>query len=59
MLDTPLTGRVNLFDGLAQDLTSTRNTLSMNAGVEHLFLGEGFGVPVRFGAAWSLPAGSQ
>jgi len=53
------TGRVNLFDGLAQDLTSTRNTLSVNAGVEHLFLGEGFGVQVRSGAPGASPAGFQ
>jgi len=52
VLDTPQTGRVNFFDGLPVDRTSTRDTLSVNAGAEHLFAGEGFIVPLRFGAAW-------
>jgi long-chain fatty acid transport protein len=57
-LDTPVTGRVNLFDGLPADRTSTRNTLSVNAGAEHIFTSEGFVVPLRFGAAWE-PQGAR
>jgi hypothetical protein len=45
-------GSVNLFDGLPPDRTSTRDTLSVNAGAERLFSGEGFLVPLRFGMAW-------
>jgi len=56
-LDTPATGRVNLFDGLPQDRTSTRDTLSLNAGAERLFVREGFVVPLRFGAAWEPQGG--
>jgi long-subunit fatty acid transport protein len=56
-LDTPVTGRVNLFDGLPQDRTSTRDTLSLNAGAERLFVREGFVVPLRFGAAWEPQGG--
>ncbi|PYQ00582.1 MAG: hypothetical protein DMF83_27750 [Acidobacteria bacterium] len=56
-LDTPVTGRVNLFDNLPADRTTTRNTLSVNAGAEHIFAGEGFVVPLRFGAAWEPQGG--
>jgi long-subunit fatty acid transport protein len=52
LLDTPQTGKVNFFDGLPKDRTSTRDTLSVNAGAERLFVGERFVVPLRFGAAW-------
>jgi long-subunit fatty acid transport protein len=58
VIDTPVTGRINLFDGLPQELTSTRDTLSMNAGAEHLFTGEGFVIPLRFGVAWE-PQGAR
>jgi long-subunit fatty acid transport protein len=56
-LDTPATGRVNLFDGLPQDRTSTRDTLSLNVGAERLFVSEGFVIPLRFGAAWEPQGG--
>jgi long-subunit fatty acid transport protein len=58
ILDTPATGPVNLFDELPPDQTATRDTLSVNAGAECLFTGEGFVVPLRFGAAWE-PQGSR
>ena len=58
ILDTPQTGRVNLFDGLPPDRTSTRDTLSLNAGAERLFAGDGFVVPLRFGVAWE-PQGAR
>jgi long-subunit fatty acid transport protein len=57
ILDTPDTGRVNLFDELPPDRTSTRDTLSLNGGAECLFHGEGFVVPLRFGAAWEPQGG--
>jgi long-subunit fatty acid transport protein len=43
---------ISLFDGLPKALSGTRDTLSGNAGAECLFHGEGFVVPLRFGAAW-------
>ena len=52
VIDTTFTGRINLLDGLPQDRTSTRNTVTVNAGAEHLFVREGFVIPLRFGAAW-------
>jgi len=58
ILDTPYTGRINLFDGLPPDRSSTRDTLSVNAGAERLFAGDGFIVPLRFGVAWE-PQGAR
>ena len=58
ILDTPQTGRVNLFDNLPPDYTSTRDTWSVNAGAERLFAGDGFVVPLRFGLAWE-PQGAR
>jgi hypothetical protein len=56
-LDLPVIGRVNLFDNLPADRTATRNTLAVNAGAEHIFAGEGFVVPLRFGVAWEPQGG--
>jgi hypothetical protein len=47
----------SLFDGLPIDRTSTRDTISANAGAERLFPGEGFVVPLRFGVAWEPQGG--
>jgi long-subunit fatty acid transport protein len=58
VLDTPVTGRISFFDGLPAERTATRNTLSVNAGAERLFTGEGFVIPLRFGAAWE-PQGAR
>jgi long-chain fatty acid transport protein len=58
ILDTPELGRFNFLDGLPPDRTSSRNTLAVNAGAEHLFFGESFVVPLRFGAAWE-PQGAR
>jgi hypothetical protein len=44
--------RVNFFDEQPVDRTSTRDTVSLNAGAERLMQGPGFVVPLRFGAAW-------
>lgn len=57
IVDMPATGPVSLFDGLPEDRTSTRDTISLNAGAERLFHGEGFVVPLRFGAAWEPQPG--
>ncbi|MFI5169723.1 MAG: hypothetical protein ACHQM7_05125 [Vicinamibacterales bacterium] len=57
-IDTPVTGPFSLFDGLPPESSSTRDTISLNAGVERLFTGEGFVVPLRFGAAWE-PQGAR
>jgi long-subunit fatty acid transport protein len=51
-------GRVNFLDGLPEDRTRTKDTISVNAGAEHLFFGEGFVIPLRFGAAWE-PQGAR
>jgi long-subunit fatty acid transport protein len=57
-IDTPEIGHINFLDGLPPDRTSSQNTLAINAGAEHLFFGESFVVPVRFGAAWE-PQGAR
>jgi long-subunit fatty acid transport protein len=49
---------VNFFDGQPQDRTSTRDTLSVNAGAERLFVGEAFVIPLRFGVGWE-PQGAR
>jgi hypothetical protein len=48
---------MSIFDGLPPDLSATRDTLSVNAGAERLFHGEGYVVPLRFGAAWEPQGG--
>lgn len=45
-------GPVNFFDGLPPEVSPTRDTVSLNAGLEHLFLGEGSVVPLRLGFGW-------
>jgi long-subunit fatty acid transport protein len=45
-------GRFNFFDGLPPDLSTTRDTLSLNLGMEHLFPLEDSVVPLRLGLAW-------
>jgi len=57
-IETPVTGAANLFDGLPPDRTSTRDTLSINAGAERLFVSGGYVVPLRFGVAWE-PQGAR
>jgi long-subunit fatty acid transport protein len=58
VLDSPATGEISIFDNLPKSLSSTRDTLSVNAGAEHLFSGDGYVVPMRFGAAWE-PQGAR
>ena len=58
IVDTPQTGRINLFDGLPPDVSASRDTWSVNAGAERLFTGDGFVVPLRFGLAWE-PQGAR
>jgi long-subunit fatty acid transport protein len=57
-LNAPGFEPVNIFDGLPPDRTSTRDTLSVNAGAERLFASEGHVVPLRFGVAWE-PQGAR
>ena len=51
-------GPESIFDGLPQDRTSTRDTMSVNAGAERLFVADGHVIPLRFGVAWE-PQGWQ
>jgi long-subunit fatty acid transport protein len=57
LVQYPPAGPVNLFDELPQGDTSTRDAIVANVGAEHLFQGEGFVVPLRFGAAWEPQGG--
>jgi long-subunit fatty acid transport protein len=58
-LDLPgFAAPLNFFDGQPQDRTSTRDTLSVNAGAERLFVGEAFVIPLRFGVGWE-PQGAR
>jgi hypothetical protein len=45
-------GPVNFFDNLPPDLSSTRDTVSLNLGVEHLFVRDAAIVPFRLGVGW-------
>jgi hypothetical protein len=51
-------GPINFLDGLPPGLSTSRDTLALNAGVEHLVLREGAVVPVRFGFGWE-PQGAM
>src|SRR5262245_603898 len=51
-VDMPGGPPLNFFDSQPLDRTSTRDTLSVNAGAERLFVGEAFVVPLRFGVGW-------
>jgi long-subunit fatty acid transport protein len=45
-------GPESIFDGLPKDLTTTRDTVSVNAGAERLFVADGHVIPLRFGVAY-------
>lgn len=47
----------NFFDSLPPELSSTRDTLSLNLGLEHLVLREGAVVPLRFGFGFEPQGG--
>jgi hypothetical protein len=49
---------VNFLDGAPPEQSITRDTLSLNVGVEHLFVREGSAVPLRLGFGWE-PQGSM
>jgi hypothetical protein len=51
-------GEVSFFDEMPPALSTTRDTLSVNAGVEHLFLREGAVVPLRLGLGYE-PQGAM
>jgi hypothetical protein len=48
---------VNFFDNLPPELSTTRDTVSLNVGVEHLVLREGSVVPLRVGFGWEPQGG--
>ena len=50
-------GPVNFFDNLPPELSTTRDTVSLNAGLEHLVLREGSVVPLRLGFGWEPQGG--
>jgi long-subunit fatty acid transport protein len=47
-----LAGPINFFDELPPDISSTRDTVSLNLGVEHLFVHEALVIPLRLGVGW-------
>jgi long-subunit fatty acid transport protein len=51
-------GPVNFFDEMPRALSSTRDTVSLNVGAEHLFVHEGTIVPLRLGLGWE-PQGAM
>ena len=50
-------GPVNFFDNTPPELSTTRDTLSVNVGLEHLVVREGSVVPLRFGFGWEPQGG--
>jgi long-chain fatty acid transport protein len=55
---TDLPAPVNFFDSLPPEFSTTRDTTSFNVGGEHLFLREGWVLPLRLGFAWE-PQGAM
>jgi len=53
-----LPGPLNFLDGMPPAISTTRDTVSLNLGAEHLFLREGSVVPLRLGLAWE-PQGAM
>jgi long-subunit fatty acid transport protein len=53
-----LPGPLNFLDGAPPAISTTRDTVSLNLGAEHLFLREGSVVPLRLGLAWE-PQGAM
>ena len=51
-------GPLNFLDGMPPAISTTRDTVSLNLGAEHLFLREGSVVPLRLGFAWE-PQGAM
>ena len=52
-------GPVSFFDNMPPSISSTRDTLSVNAGLEHLVLREGSVVPLRLGLGWEPQGGAD
>ena len=48
---------VSFFDGLPPELSATRDTVSLNVGMEKLFPAKGLFVPLRLGAAYEPQGG--
>jgi long-subunit fatty acid transport protein len=51
-------GPINFFDGQPPEITSSRDTISVNLGVEHLLVREGSVIPLRMGFGWE-PQGAM
>jgi long-subunit fatty acid transport protein len=52
-------GPRSFFDNAPPSLSTTRDTLSLNVGVEHLVLREGSVVPLRIGFGWEPQGGTD
>lgn len=52
-------GPVSFFDNAPPALSTTRDTLSLNVGLEHLVLREGSVVPLRLGFGWEPQGGTD
>jgi len=52
-------GPLSFFDGAPPALSTTRDTLSLNVGLEHLVLREGSVVPLRLGFGWEPQGGTD
>jgi hypothetical protein len=50
-------GAVNFFDNAPPALSTTRDTVSLNVGLEHLVLREGSVSPLRLGVGWEPQGG--
>ena len=47
----------NFLDGMAPELTTSRDTVSLNVGAEHLVVLDGFVIPLRLGFGWEPQGG--
>lgn len=50
-------GPINFFDGVPPEITTTRDTLSLNLGTEHLVVRDGSVIPLRLGVGWEPQGG--
>jgi hypothetical protein len=48
---------INFFDGLPPEISTTRDTLSLNLGAEHLVVRDGSVIPLRLGLGWEPQGG--
>jgi hypothetical protein len=50
-------GEINFFDGLPPPISTSRDTVSVNLGVEHLVVRDGSVIPLRAGFGWEPQGG--